>query len=73
MAPKNKGGDSKGAGGKGKGKGKESESSDIGKGKGLKAANSINVRHILVRREYIRFTQVDTPVVGRNIPNGLKI
>ncbi|EFE38125.1 hypothetical protein TRV_07205 [Trichophyton verrucosum HKI 0517] len=47
MAPKNKGGDSKSAGGKGKGKGKESESSDSGKGKGLKAANSINVRHIL--------------------------
>ncbi|EGD84158.2 peptidyl-prolyl cis-trans isomerase pin4 [Trichophyton rubrum CBS 118892] len=50
MAPKNKGGDSKGAGGKGKGKGKESESSDIGKGKGLKAANSINVRHILCEK-----------------------
>lgn len=73
MAPKNKGGDSKGAGGKGKGKGKESESSDSGKGKGLKAANSINVRHILVRREYIRFTQVSTLVVGRHVPNGLYI
>ncbi|EEQ27999.1 Peptidyl-prolyl cis-trans isomerase pin4 [Microsporum canis] len=48
MAPKNKGGDSKG--GKGKGKGKEAESSDGGKGKGLKAATSINVRHILCEK-----------------------
>lgn len=73
MAPKNKGGDSKSASGKGKGKGKESESSDSGKGKGLKAANSINVRHILVRREYIQFTQVNAPVAGRHIPDGLHI
>ena len=39
---------------KGKGKGKGKDTSDAGegaaKGKGLKAANSINVRHILVRR-----------------------
>lgn len=33
----------------GKGKGKDtSDADDKGKGKGLKAANSINVRHILV-------------------------
>lgn len=33
----------------GKGKGKDtSDGDDKGKGKGLKAANSINVRHILV-------------------------
>lgn len=65
MAPKNKGGDSKG--GKGKGKGKEAESSDGGKGKGLKAANSINVRHILVRREYTRFTPVNPLARRRDI------
>jgi hypothetical protein len=50
MAPKNnaKGGDKKGAA---KGKGKDAEDAGgKGKGKGgLKAASSINVRHILVR------------------------
>jgi NIMA-interacting peptidyl-prolyl cis-trans isomerase 4 len=53
MAPKNKqskGKDSGDAGDKGKG------------GGGLKAANSINVRHILVRRPiYISCTYVDLP------------
>ena len=46
----------KGANAKGKGKGKAKDTSDAGEGKddnkkggkGLKAANSINVRHILV-------------------------
>jgi hypothetical protein len=44
MAPKNKGGDKKG-------KGKDADGGD--KGKGLKPANSINVRHILVRILYL--------------------
>lgn len=44
MAPKNKGGDKKG-------KGKDADGGD--KGKGLKPANSINVRHILVRTLYL--------------------
>lgn len=46
MAPKGKDGGKSASGGKGKGKGKEEESSSGG-GK-LKAAQSINVRHILV-------------------------
>lgn len=41
MAPKNKGGDKKGKDG--------GDSNSKGGGKGLKPANAINVRHILVR------------------------
>lgn len=51
MAPKNKNVDKgKNADTKGKGKGKAKDDGEEsgGKGKGLKAANSINVRHILV-------------------------
>ncbi|KIV77360.1 peptidyl-prolyl cis-trans isomerase pin4 [Exophiala sideris] len=50
MAPKNKdSGKSGSAGGKGKGKGKEDEASAGGGGK-LKAAQSINTRHILCEK-----------------------
>jgi len=48
MAPKGKGGDSKGAG-KDKGKGKAEEGKGAGK---VKGAQQINVRHILVRNLY---------------------
>ncbi|KAI1612219.1 peptidyl-prolyl cis-trans isomerase NIMA-interacting 4 [Exophiala viscosa] len=50
MAPKNKdSGKSGSAGGKGKGKGKDDEASAGGSGK-LKAAQSINARHILCEK-----------------------
>lgn len=67
MAPKNnaKGGDKKSAA-KGKGKDAGEDSGGKGKGKGgLKAASSINVRHILVR--FFAPNQLDVLAVQTNL------
>lgn len=76
MAPKNnaKGGDKKGAA-KGKGKDAGEDAGGKGKGKGgLKAASSINVRHILVCSLLFSFSRCFIPDSNRKPsrrPNGI--